>query len=87
MAPSTDGSDLRKAALRWAGLAAEKQFANRKGHGGNPMLAERHLSRQQLQVLLAAAFEAGAKLTAPVVGQCEECGAILIAPLTRSQLS
>jgi tetratricopeptide (TPR) repeat protein len=57
-APST----LREASLRWASLAAEKQFANRKGHGGNPMLAERHLSRQELQVLFAAAFEAGAAL-------------------------
>ena len=59
----TDG--LRNAALRWAGLAAEKQFSGRKGHGGNPQLAERHLSRQELQVLLAAAFEAGAELTSP----------------------
>ena len=64
--PSTETNDkdaLRSAALRWAGLAAEKQFSGRKAHGGNPMLAERHLSRQQLQVLLAAAFEAGAELT------------------------
>ncbi len=58
----TQSPRLRDAALRWAGLAAEKQFANRKGHGGNAMLAERHLTRQELQVLLAAPFEAGAAL-------------------------
>jgi len=59
----TEQEFLRDCALRWAALAADKQFAGRKGHGGNPALAERHLSRQELQVLLAAAFEAGAELT------------------------
>jgi len=45
--------------------SAAKQFDGRKGHGGNPELAERHLTKQQLKVLLAGAFEAGAALAYP----------------------
>lgn len=54
---------LRRKAIAFGTKAAAKQFAGRKGHGGNPMLAERHYSQHQLAVLLAAAFEAGAELT------------------------
>lgn len=61
-APFTRSATRRKKALAFGAKAAEMQFANRKGHGGNPQLAERHFTRQQLEVLLAAAFEAGAEL-------------------------
>jgi hypothetical protein len=53
---------LRFASLAFGTAAAAKQFAGRKGHGGNPDLAERHLNREQMEALLAAAFEAGANL-------------------------
>lgn len=53
---------IRAKALAFGKVAAEKQFAGRKGHGGNPDLAERHLTKQQIEVLMAAAFEAGAAL-------------------------
>lgn len=55
-------NDLRRAALAFGKVVTDKQFAGRKGHGGNPELAERHLKREQMQILLAAAFEAGATL-------------------------
>ena len=58
---------LRSKALAFAAIAADKQFAGRKGHGGNPALAERHLTRQQLTVLMAAAFEAGANMAYPAL--------------------
>lgn len=50
---------LHRKALAFGKKAAEIQFRNRRGHGGNPVLAERHFTRQQLEVLLAAAFKAG----------------------------
>lgn len=56
---------LRDKAIAFGAAAAAKQFAGRKGHGGNPCLAERHLSRNELAALLAAAFEAGANLAYP----------------------
>jgi hypothetical protein len=48
-----------------AGMAyAAKMFTNRRGHGGNPKLAERHLTEPQLAAALAAAFDAGMKYAA-----------------------
>lgn len=57
---SEEESMLRRAAIAFGQKAAAQQFSGRKGHGGNPQLAERHLSQQQIAVLMAAAFEAGA---------------------------
>lgn len=64
--PNTEKhTELRRAqALTFGRLAAQKQFNGRKGHGGNPVLAERHYSIEKVTVLLAAAWEAGAEYTA-----------------------
>ena len=38
---------------------ANRLFKGRKGHGGNPMVAERHLKQEQLAAMLTLAFDAG----------------------------
>lgn len=53
---------LRDMALAFGKAAAAKQFNGRKGHGQSERVTERHMHEPELQVLLAAAFEAGAEL-------------------------
>jgi DNA topoisomerase IB len=55
----------RDAALAFGEQNASKLFEGRKGHG-NSVPTERHLSRNELTVILAAAFERGAEYAASV---------------------